>query len=51
MCLNETDIKIYTGEHFSNRFPIQNGPKEGDALSPLLCNFALKYAIRKVLEK
>jgi hypothetical protein len=29
---------------------IQNGLKQGDALSPLLFNFAFKYAIRKVLE-
>jgi hypothetical protein len=27
--------------------PIQNGLKQGDALSPLLFNFALEYAIRK----
>jgi hypothetical protein len=32
----------------SDRFPIKNGLKEGDALSPLLFNFALGYAIRKV---
>jgi hypothetical protein len=32
----------------SNRFPIQNGLNQGDALSPLLFNFALEYAIRKV---
>jgi hypothetical protein len=31
-------------------FPIQNGLKEGDALSPLLLNFTLEYAIRKVWE-
>ena len=28
-------------------FPIVNGLKQGDALSPLLFNFALDYAIRK----
>jgi hypothetical protein len=31
-------------------FPIQYGLKQGDALSPLLSNFALEYAIRKVQE-
>jgi hypothetical protein len=29
-------------------FSIQNGLKQGDALLPLLFNFALEYAIRKV---
>ena len=32
----------------SSRFPIENGLKQGDALSPLLFNFALEYVIRKV---
>jgi hypothetical protein len=32
----------------SDSFPIQNGLKQGDDLSPLLFNFALEYAIRKV---
>jgi hypothetical protein len=34
----------------SDKFPIQNGLKQGDALSPLLFNFPLEYAIRKVQE-
>ena len=31
----------------SDRFPITNGLKQGDAQSPLLFNFALEYAIRR----
>jgi hypothetical protein len=34
----------------SDSFPIQNGLKQGDTLSPLLFNFTLEYAIRKVQE-
>jgi hypothetical protein len=48
MCLNETHSKARIGKHLSDNFPIQNGLKQGDALSPLLFNFALEYAIRKV---
>jgi hypothetical protein len=33
-----------------HKFSIQNGLKQGDALSPLLFNFALEYAISKVQE-
>jgi hypothetical protein len=32
----------------SDMFPIRNGLKQGDALSPLLLNFAVEYAIRRV---
>jgi hypothetical protein len=48
MCLNETYSKVCIGKHLSDSFPIQNGLKQGDALSPLLFNFALEYASRKV---
>jgi hypothetical protein len=41
MCLNETYSKIRIGKHLSGAFPIQNGLKQGDALSPLFFNFAL----------
>jgi hypothetical protein len=50
MCLNETYSKVRIGKHLSERFPIQNGLKQGDALSPLLFNVALEYGIRKVQE-
>jgi hypothetical protein len=47
MCLNETYSGVRVGKHFSNRFSI-NALKKGSALSPLLFNFALEYAIRRV---
>jgi hypothetical protein len=50
MCLNETYSKVCIGKLLSDKFPIQNGLKQGDALSPLLFNFAIEHAIRKVLE-
>jgi hypothetical protein len=50
MCLNETYSKVRVGKLLSDTFTFQNELKQGDALSPLLFNFALKYAIRKVIE-
>jgi hypothetical protein len=47
MCLNETCSKVRVGKYLSDTFPIQNGLKQGDALSPLLFNFALEYAIKE----
>jgi hypothetical protein len=38
------------GKHLPDNFPIENGLKQGDALSSLLFNFALEYAIKKVEE-
>jgi hypothetical protein len=42
--------KVRIGKHLSDSFPIQNGLTQGGALSPLLFNSALEYAIRKVQE-
>ena len=39
---------VWVGKNLSDMFPIRNGLKEGDALLPLLFNFALEYAIRRV---
>jgi hypothetical protein len=50
MCLHETYSKVCVGRLLCDTFPIQNGLKQGDALSPLLFNFALDYAFRKVQE-
>ena len=48
MCLNETCDRVQVGKNLSGMFPIRLGLKQADALSPLLFNFALKCAIRKV---
>jgi hypothetical protein len=50
MCLNETYSKVCIGKLLSDKFPLQNGLKQRDALSPLLFNFALEYAVGKVQE-
>jgi hypothetical protein len=50
MCLNETYSEVRIGKNLADNFSIQNGIKQGDALSSLLLNFALEYAIRKVQE-
>jgi hypothetical protein len=50
LCLNETYNKVRIGKHLSESFPIQNGVKQGDALSPVFFNFALEYTIRKFQE-
>ena len=48
MSLAETYSRVRMGKNVSDRFPIRNGLKQGDALSPMIFNFALEYAIRRV---
>jgi len=47
VCLNEMCSRVQVGKNLSNMFPIRNDLKQDD-LSPLLFNFALEYAIRRV---
>jgi hypothetical protein len=51
MCLTEMYSRVQVGKKLSDMFPNRNGLKQGDALSPLLFNFALEYAIRRVQVK
>ena len=46
--LTETYSRVRVGKNVCDRFPIRNGVKKGDALTPMLFNFALAYAIRRV---
>ena len=47
MCLIETYSRVRVGKNLSDRFLIRNGLKHGQALWPLLFNFAFEYAIRR----
>ena len=48
ICLNETYGRVRVGKNLSDMFPIRNGLKQVDVLSPLIFNFALEYAIKRV---
>ena len=45
MCLNETYSRVRLGKHLSDMFPVKNGCKEVDALSPVFFKFASDYVI------
>jgi hypothetical protein len=42
MCLNETYSRVRIGKCLSDKFSIENGLKQGDAVSPLLFKFSSK---------
>ena len=42
MCLTETYSRVRVRKNLSDMFPIRNGLKQGNALSPLLFNFTLE---------
>ena len=42
VCLDGTQSKVRIGNYLSSSFPIENCLKQGDALTPLLFNFALE---------
>ena len=45
MCLSETHSRVRVGNQLSDTFEIYNVLKQGNDTSPLLFNFALRYAI------
>jgi uncharacterized protein (DUF1499 family) len=49
MCLNDIYIEVRICEHLPNALLVQNALKQ-DALSPLLFNFPLECAIKKIQE-
>jgi len=51
MSSTETYSRVRVGKNVSDKFRIRNGLKQGDALTPMLFNFALEYAIRRVQVK
>jgi len=48
LCLSGRYYIVRVGKRLSDTFSVKNGLKQGDALSPLLVNFTLEYAIRRL---
>jgi len=46
--VDKTYSRIQIGKHLSDIFPIKNGSRQGNAISPSFFNFDLDYAIRRV---
>ena len=50
MCLKEKYRRVRVGKNLCDTFPIRIALKQRDVFSPLIFNFALDYAIRRVQE-
>jgi hypothetical protein len=48
LCLNETYSTVWVCKHLSEIFPVKKCLKQVHALSSLLFNISLEYAIRRV---
>lgn len=48
MSIEHTDIKVKVGQTTSNAVQVTTGLRQGDALSPILFNIALKRVIRNI---
>jgi len=48
MNLTETYSRVRVGKNVSDKFPIRNCLKQGDALAPMLFKIGFEYAIRRV---
>jgi hypothetical protein len=46
MCLTETYSRVRVGKNLSEMFPIRNGLKQGDALSPLFLTLFWSMPLR-----
>jgi len=46
--VGETYSRVRVGKHLSDMFPVKNGLKQRNAVTPLLFNFTVEYAIRRV---
>ena len=49
-CLDDTRSKVRIGNYLSCNVPIENSLKQEDVFLPLLFNFSIEYAIRKIQE-